>query len=90
MRIKSSLTAFIAGLALSLSACATEAVIVDEPTAAAEARDSTEQGVGSAPCKLAWTCDYQRYYTTQSQCAAACGAQPCEQDYACNRSCVCP
>ena len=94
MRIKSFLAVFAAGVALSLSACAPQAELVDDTQAAPVSSEAApaDQGVSAmvGPCRLAWTCNYQRYYSTKSACTAACGSQPCEQDYACTGGCVCP
>lgn len=97
MRIKSLLAVFISGLALSLTACGTEAVQVPESEPAAaeqqvsvEEQDSRQSTALVGICPLKWTCDYTRYYTTQTQCATACGSNTCTRDYACTGTCVCP
>jgi hypothetical protein len=43
-----------------------------------------------ATCPLRWTCDSGIYYSTQSQCLAACGGATCYRDYDCSGSCFCP
>ncbi|WNG20857.1 hypothetical protein [Cystobacter fuscus] len=93
MRIKSLLAVFISGLTLSLTACGTEAVQVpeSEPATAEQQLSVEEQSTALVGiCPLKWTCNYQNYYTTQTQCAAACGGDTCTRDYACTGTCVCP
>ncbi|PTL81165.1 hypothetical protein [Vitiosangium sp. GDMCC 1.1324] len=91
MRIKSLLAVFSTGLILAVMGCGTEAeqVPASEP-APVEAQASQQSMTPLAICPMKWTCNYQRYYGTQEQCTAACGSTPCERDYACTGSCVCP
>ncbi|EPX60784.1 hypothetical protein D187_001433 [Cystobacter fuscus DSM 2262] len=91
MRIKSILAVFISGLALSLTACGTEAVQIPESEPATVQEQAAQQSTDLVGiCPLKWTCNYQNYYTTQTQCAAACGSDTCTRDYACTGTCVCP
>ncbi|HEX8539600.1 MAG TPA: hypothetical protein VF664_19200, partial [Cystobacter sp.] len=76
---------------LSLTACGTEAVQVPESeTASVEQQSSQQDAALVGICPLKWTCDFQSYYGTQTQCAAACGSDYCRRDYACTGTCVCP
>jgi len=98
MRITSLLVAVVAGLTFAVAGCggvsesqqapASEAVLVQEQISQG---DSSEENVSAMGiCPSLWTCNSTTYYSTQSQCTAACGGSPCYRDYACNRSCLCP
>jgi hypothetical protein len=42
-------------------------------------------------CPQMWYCDTTNaYYSTSTQCAAACGSVACYRDYRCNGTCLCP
>lgn len=94
MRITSVLVAV--GASLMLAACGgaveVEEVPAAEPTLVDEQVSTEEPGTVTAMaiCPLKWTCWDGKYYSTLEQCTAACGGNPCERDYACNGTCVCP
>jgi len=91
MRIKSHLAVFLAGLTLAVTGCGTEAVQVPSSEPAPIEEQAPRQSTALVGiCPLKWTCNYQNYYSTQTQCTAACGASACERDYACTGNCVCP
>ncbi|ATB38524.1 hypothetical protein CYFUS_003959 [Cystobacter fuscus] len=97
MRIKSFLAVSIAGLTLGLMGCGTEAVVVpsSEPAAVSEQAPTGEQESLQSTalvgiCPLKWTCNFQTFYSTQTQCTTACGGSECWREYACTGGCVCP
>ncbi|QRN95925.1 hypothetical protein JRI60_43945 [Archangium violaceum] len=94
MRINSVVAALIAGLALAVTGCGVESESESEnpqaPVSESEAAPADGQVTAMAICPLKWTCNWVRYYSTQSACTTACGATPCFTDYACTGSCVCP
>jgi hypothetical protein len=75
------ISGFFPIFALVLSACgrapeppqasAPAAKLVAQNTHVARGESST-QSFG-APCPVQWTCDHQRWFTTQAACTASCG-----------------
>ncbi|MFY0575728.1 hypothetical protein ACN28S_16430 [Cystobacter fuscus] len=97
MRIKSFLAVSIAGLTLGLMGCGTEAEVVPsselatvEEQAPAGEQDSRQSTALVGICPLKWTCNFQNFYSTETQCAASCGGSSCWREYACTGTCVCP
>ncbi len=87
--------------ALVLGACVVDTTAPDEVTeqalesivepAAEESIPSSQDELQpEAICPLRWTCDFVSYYSTKTQCTAACGGDPCFRDYDCSGTCVCP
>ncbi|MBN8232624.1 hypothetical protein JYK02_34410 [Corallococcus macrosporus] len=92
MRIPLSLVAVFVGVAVSVSGCGgayePEQAPASEPGAVEEQlpeRDVTQQAI----CSQLWTCNYVRWYGTETNCVAACGTA-CTLDYRCTGTCVCP
>ncbi|ADO75029.1 hypothetical protein [Stigmatella aurantiaca] len=99
MRITSLMVVLFAGLTLAGAGCGSaEPVSTDEQvsTQGASAQTGSEQSSSEeshsaqAVCPLKWTCNFSTYYNTNAQCTAACGANTCYREHACNGTCVCP
>lgn len=93
MRITSVVVALAAGFTLALTGCGGTIVPEESPnsdTAVTDQQGAPGDVTAQAICPLRWTCDWTHWYGTQTQCQTACGANPCERDYACNGTCVCP
>jgi hypothetical protein len=92
MRINSVVAALMAGLALAVTGCGVESESESENPQApvSETAPADGQVTAMAICPLKWTCNWVKYYSTESACTTACGATPCFTDYACTGSCLCP
>jgi hypothetical protein len=100
LRITSLLAVVAAGLTFALTGCG-GTYVPEEAPASESAQVTAKQPAlaGSSDqtvtemsiCPLQWWCDTtMRYYSTSTQCAAACGSTACYRDYNCNGFCTCP
>jgi hypothetical protein len=101
MQLRNLMIAMTLASAFVLGACVMDAPESDEVTEQAlestesapsqEILQSSQDGLQpEAICPRLWTCDFIGYFTTQSQCLAACGGEPCYRDYDCSGACTCP
>jgi hypothetical protein len=100
LRINSLLAVFVAGLTLAVTGCGGTYVPEEAPASEsaqviqkqpAQPSSSDQTVTEMSICPLKWTCNSSTsYYGTSTQCAAACGSDPCYRDYACTGGCVCP
>lgn len=100
MKLRILMIALTLGSAFVLGACVvdapesdnlTESALESTDVSSSELTQSTEDEFETeAICPLRWTCDSGSFYSTQSQCIAACNGATCYRDYDCSGSCVCP
>jgi len=102
MQLRSLMMAMTLAGAFVLGGCVMEEPQLDavsdtalESTAAPASQEAVQPGQDGfeteAVCPLRWTCDSVfNYYSTQSACITACGADPCYRDYDCRGACLCP